>query len=106
MATLILPVRNDIAAYIFQVELDGSLYFFDFRYNTRMERWICDILDSEQSPLLSGIVMLTNFSLLAGFNDPDLPPGDLYCIDQSEKNRNPDRQSFGEDVKLVYIEAT
>lgn len=106
MATLQLPVRNDQPAYRFQITLEQRLYFFDFRYNTRAERWIMDIQDETQTPILMGLPILTGLPLATGYTRETKPPGTFVAIDQTGAERNADRDTFGVDVLLLYVEST
>jgi hypothetical protein len=100
-----MPIRADLPAYTFQLALEGTLYNFEFRYNERMERWLMDINDENQSPLLKGIPVQTDFNLIERFKDDRLPPGEFFAIDESGEGKQPSREDFGNDVKLFYIES-
>lgn len=103
MAVFALPVTNADPNYRFQIELEGRLYFFEFRYNTRMERWLMDLEDENQDPLVVGIPVLTNLFLLAQFVDDRLPPGFIIAQDESGEGKQATRQQLGNDVKLLYM---
>ncbi len=105
MATLEIPVRNDSPAYRFQLPLEGRIYFFEFRFNTRMGRWVMDIENEAQLALILGIPVFAGVSLLDGFTSDTLPPGVFVAIDMAGKDRHPDRETFGADVKLYYQES-
>ena len=106
MAFLTMPIRNDIPAYREQVELEGTLFFFDFRYSERSERWYMDILDVDENIILAGIKMLINLPLIYRFVGENLPKGDFICIDESGNNNQPDRSNWAGDVILLYREST
>jgi hypothetical protein len=105
MGVVEIPVRNDAAAYRFQLPLEGRIYFFAFRFNTRMGRWIMDIENEAQEALILGIPILAGSSLLDGYTSTGLPPGAFVAIDEANKGRHPDRENFGIDLKLYYLEA-
>lgn len=106
MSMLILPVRADLSAYEFQVDLEGKTYTFTFRFNQRMGRWIMDVQDEQAQPLAMGIPMFIKQNLVGRFftRVPGLPSGVLACIDFSNADKSPDENTFGGDVKLVYEE--
>jgi hypothetical protein len=105
MALLQLPVRNDFPAYEFQISLDGRVFFLAFRFNSRANRWIMDILNDSRVNILMGIPLLTGLPLVQAYRREALPPGTFYCIDQTGAGRNPDRETLGVDVLLIYEEA-
>jgi hypothetical protein len=105
MAVIEIPVTNQYPAYSFQVELEGVLYLLDFHYNSRMERWIMSIYSESNDPVLMGIPLLTGWSHIGSFQTSLKPPGEFLCIDEGSLGRNPDRENFGVDVKLVYVES-
>ncbi len=100
-----IPVRNDQPAYGFQVELESSVYFLDFRYNTRQGRWIMDILSQTQEPILLGLPVLTDIPIGTGYTIEAKPPGYFVAVDLTGQGRNADRETFGVDVLLLYEES-
>ncbi len=105
MANLVMPIRNDLAAYTFQIDLEGTIYTFTFRYNERMDRWLMDIADANEETIITGIVVLTEWLLIDRFKDDRLPPGNFLAIDESGEQKYPGREDFGQDVKLFYVES-
>ena len=105
MANVQMPVRNDQPAYGFQIELEGGIYFLDFRFNTRQNRWLMDILSQTQEPILMGLPVLTGIPISAGYTDDQKPPGYFLAVDQTGQERNADRETFGVDVLLLYEES-
>lgn len=105
MAYLELPVRSDFKAYSFQVDLEGTTYGLNFRFNTRTQNWEMDIRDSLGNDLLTGIVLLTNVLLTRQYVREDLPPGQFLCVDESGQDKDPGSEDLGNDVKLLYEES-
>lgn len=106
MALLVMPVRSDLPAYSFTMELEQANYRFKFRFNSRMSRWFMDIQDTDETDIITGIPMLTGTDLLSRFVDDNLPPGQFICLDETGAGKNATRYDFGEDVKLLYREST
>lgn len=105
MATLLMPIRSDLPSYEFQLDLEGSLYTFRFRFNRRMERWIMDVLDENDLPLILGTPLHIDWDLLRRFQNEGLPPGNFYLVDESGEGKPATRETMGGDHKLFYIEA-
>ncbi len=106
MATLVMPLRADVPAYTFQLSLEGRLYNWVIRFNERMSRWIMDISDENNTPLVLGTPIQVDFNLIKRFKQSALPPGDFFAVDESGEGKQPDRQDLGNDIKLFYIEAS
>jgi len=106
MAIIEMPVRSDIASYEFKQEIEGVVYTFKFRFNERMGRWVFTIADENGIDLLSGIPVQANVNLKGRFKQTTLPPGLFLCYDETGAARNPNRETFGNDVKFFYEEAS
>lgn len=105
MATIELPVRSDVKAYNFTIELDSFLYTLRFRFNDRSGLWSMDIADSIDGDILNGVSLLTNIDLI-DVNKTLLPPGRFILIDETGEDRNPGENDLGNDIKLLYQEAS
>ena len=106
MAILQIPVRNDLPAYTFRIDLEASTYTFGFRYNTRMSRWIWDVMDANGNPLVMGIPLLSGLDLLSRFKVEGLPPGRFALLDEQGETYTPERYDLGERVVMLYEEST
>lgn len=104
MAVLELPIRADLPAYDFTVELDGTVYTLALRYNERMARWIMDLMTSDGVQIISGIPLLTNCDLIGRFRYNIVPPGKFLAYDTSGNDANAERLTFGEPIVLLYEE--
>jgi len=102
MSFVKIPIRNDIFAYTMRVELDFVIYTLGFRYNRREDRWVMDISDEQNTPLLFGIILQTGIPLKLGMIGEGLPPRDFYCVHTSGENIDPDLNNFGTDITLLY----
>jgi len=102
MAVFEIPMDNQDAAFIFQADLDGRTYNFDFRWNGRMEQWKFDLLDSDLAPIVNGIPFIVSIDLLAQIALESRPPGLLFALNLKETGVNADRFSIGGDIKFYY----
>ena len=101
-----LPVRSDVKAYDMQVELDGVVFTLNFRFNFRMGRWLMDIATAEGIELINGVVLLTGVNLNDYLVVEGMPPGVFTCEDRTGQNKNAGIEDLGNDVRLLYLEAT
>lgn len=106
MAIVEMPVRNDLPAFDFKQELEGTVFTFAFRFNVRFNAWIMDILDETGDvPIILGTPVFTDVDILSRFIYDTLPPGQFVVLDETGAQRNPDRDNFGGEVKLFYVES-
>jgi len=106
MAVLEIPVRADFNSYSFLIDLDGSTYQLTFSLNGRANRWSMNIADAEGNPLVEGIRLLNDIILNAQFVNDALPPGDFLIIDVTGEDKVPNKDNLGDDLRLVYSEAS
>jgi len=105
MAILELPVRSDIPAYSFKIDLDGASFRLKFYFNKRLGRWFMDILDASDVLLISGIILLTNLAIRDQYVKDGIPAGQFILIDETGNEKNPGEFDLGNDVRLFYQEA-
>lgn len=106
MATLVIPIRSDLQAYKFSIDLEGEIYVLDFGFNTRSGRWYMSIYDSTGETLLVGdIPILINIPLHDQYVDERLPPGRFIALNEADNLSEATVDNFGIDVKLFYEES-
>ena len=86
----------------FNTELDGTRYFFIFRFNYRLARWFMSVSESDNDILVSGVLVRSNFPLLKTYSNPLLPQGDLVVVNLLENFTDPTFEGFGKDYVLTY----
>jgi len=106
MALISLPVRNDLPEHQFRIEIEGTVYTLRFRWNQRYETWFMDIADAEDTDILNGVACLSNRDMIGHIRNNNIPPGIFITYDETGQERDPDRTTFGNDVKLFYEEST
>lgn len=100
-----LPLRTDATPhYTMEVQLEGSSYTFEFKWNSRSEFWTFNISDATGDELVSGRRIVTGFPpLLARFKDDRMPPGNLFAVDTTGAGADPVLEDLGTRVLLVYV---
>ena len=103
--SLVIPTDNTGASFYTQkVTLDSVVYTLTLRWNTRANQWMLDLLDAVGNelvlgtPLLNGEVLLAQYAYLGAV----LPPWGLFIVDMTGQDRDPDLNSLGVDVLLMY----
>lgn len=98
-----IPIHSNKSHYTFDTVIEDKELSFKLRFNTRMNRWIMDILDIAQDPIFTGIPVHINLDLLGNFYDKRFPKGMLIAKNFTDKNVEPTRENLGTDVKLFFI---
>ena len=104
MATVIIPL-NVYANQELETVLDGVTYIFQIRYNQRIDAYTFNLLSANRTPLVSGVRIVNDYSLLSRYTNEDLPPGKLVAIDQEQSGADVSYDELGGRVVLAYQEA-
>jgi hypothetical protein len=97
------PPRATRPEFSFRTRLEAELYQLRFAYNSRMQRWFMDVQAPDGTDIVRGIRVATGHNLIRPFQaDPRLPRGQLFVVDDSGADRDPDRFGWRGDFRLVY----
>jgi hypothetical protein len=99
-----LPIASLTANWSESVALDGVVYRLTFKWNTRSQSWSMTIAEDDGTPIVSGIKILPQISLLQRHKDERLPKGVLYAFDviEGDNAERPTRTQLGNKLKLIY----
>jgi hypothetical protein len=92
-----IPTRNDQFDYLFQTEIDGTVYDLRISYNRRMDSWALDF-----TGIAEGIRLVGGIDLLEYHHHKPLPIGVLSIRDKESKNRDPSVLTLGDTLILIY----
>ncbi len=109
MAALLIPTVLDAEYWTQKTRLDGRDYLLRFSYNQRLDRYFLDLLDDEETPLVQGIRLVTNWPLLRHYRwDERVPPGELMAISLQTDVTPPRFGELGEGrrCELTYFEGS
>lgn len=104
MQVFVMPMRNDFPSYTFKSDLTDVIYTINVRFNTRMQRWIIDVLDASGNPIVVGLPVLLEVDLYGRFVRETLPAGKLIPIADTLDQPQPTRNSFGNTHSLLYVQ--
>lgn len=106
MQVFIVPARNDLPFYQFTITLSGVLFQLEFKYNTRMSRWILSINDPSGNQIMSGIPILIGRALFNQYVELPIPEGTFFAQDNTLQEQQPTQFSFGLQNTLYYVDPT
>lgn len=106
MQVLSIPARNDLPFYQFTINLSGVLYQLEFKFNTRMNRWILSVNNPSGDQIMSGIPILIGRALFNEYVELPLPEGTFFAQDNTLQDQQPTQFSFGLDHTLYYVDPT
>ena len=106
MAILQLPISNTDANYRFKTRIEGVDYTFRFRYGRREDSWFMDIRSSEDVLILAGIRVVVGIDLTQSFKHLPIPQGPILVENLENIFQEPDRDNFGTEVLMLYVEVS
>lgn len=104
MALRELPLRNDVEAFRYRVDLDSRTYGIFISWNERDARWMIYLSDSANTEIASSVLLL-NVDLWTRFRLPNTPPGVMFLIDPTGSTEECGRFDLGSRCRLIYSEA-
>lgn len=63
MAFLQLPTESEKLKYKIKTTIKGVDFWFHYRYNIRAKKWVINIYDSDENPLILGIFVNQNSTI-------------------------------------------
>ena len=100
-----IPLRADLSSQVCTLTLDGASYQLGLHYNPRASAWSLDLHTIAGEPLLLGLRLVPQWSLLDRGSDPRLPPGRLYLHDRTGLSEPPTQAGLGDRWTLLYFPA-
>lgn len=94
--------KFDLFSYSMLIDIDGGNYRLRLTYNQRFDSYSLSVYTDGDIPLIEGIPLTLNVSLLGKYVDPRLPPGSIYCVPNQAGITKVGSEEFP-NVDLVYI---
>lgn len=85
------------------IQLGASVYSLTFTWNGREEFWYMDIAMNINDPIVSGIKLVVDWSLINRFADARLPTGHIVALDLSGQGLDAARNDLGSRVALIFM---
>ena len=104
MALLRIPLDPVDPAFVFFIDLEGINYQFDFRWNSRTERWVFDLYDDTGTAVQLGIPYDLDIAMLKQNVRDNKPPGTLFAL-STEGNIAATRFDLGIENLFLYNES-
>lgn len=100
----IIPFKEP-PAWQAQITLTGTIFLLYFSWNAMNEYWVMNIFDRNDSPILLGVKVVTNFDLTAQFAAiTGMPQGDIVCQNILGLWDVIQRFDMGQTTELIYYE--
>jgi hypothetical protein len=101
--SLTIPAQPSLPQQEFEIEIEGGIYRFAFRWNPRREFWNMSIKTVDGIVISQGMKLMINYEMIRRYSKPGLPPGAIIPIDPTNRTRRIGLADLGADVKLVYL---
>ena len=98
-----IPLIPDATDQLVDVTLSDNPYTLRVLWNERGGYFSLSIFEREGAVIVENVKMVKNYPLIGRFKNTLLPVGDLYFVDNKNKNPRPLYTSIGTgDYSLVY----
>jgi len=107
MATYTLPTPSGEMPFSWWTRyvLDGSNYWFEFRYNDRDGFWYLAVSGEGRVVQVQGIKLTLGTDKLRQYKHADVPPGSFDVVDTNGTSIEPRIADFGTRVVLRYTDS-
>jgi hypothetical protein len=96
---------GEIPEYTETVTLDGSLYLLRLLWNGRMDHWMLSVYAADETPIVTGRMIVNGINLLRGCSVPARPPGVIVAVPIDSNGDHAGLDDLGSRVGLYYIPA-
>ncbi len=104
--TRVVQVTPELDDFEQRVDLDGERFTLRLRFNSRAQRWFCNISDADGNPLAMGRALVLDAPLLLQLHHLDVPPGELMAWDTTERKIEAAKDELGDRVLFLYVEGS
>lgn len=101
-----IPTQQGVPYYSQRTALDGRDYTLRFAWNERDGRWSLDLLESDETPIIQGMKLVTKAPLLRAYHaDARVPVGELIVSTFQADTSAPGLYDLGIGLRctLVYL---
>lgn len=102
MAINIIPITPDVQKFKERVTLGVNVYGLEFRYNSRMGRWILDLLDDGDVAIVNGQPLLIGVPLFDEYIGDNAFEGTLFLLNLESDFVEAGETDLGKNVLLLY----
>ena len=104
--TRLLPLLPSTPNYRFRCPLDGTLYIFDVRWNTRESAWYMDVLQQDETPIRNGMKIVLGANLGRASTDQFFQKYMLTPVDLANSGRDAGFDDIGTRVVVAVQSVT
>ena len=101
---VVIPTSTRESWYQETVTLDGVDFVLTCAWCERERRWYLDIATADGTVLRSGIKIVADRPLTQRMTDDLRPLGELWCLDWTGLDGDPDLRDLGARCALLYVE--
>lgn len=87
-----------------QIELSGTIFILEFKWNALNEFWVMNIYSSTNDPIILGVKIVPNYSLLDQYIVEGRPLGDIVCLNIVGSQDEISRFDMSQKFELIYLE--
>lgn len=101
--SLVIPLSPALLRYQTRQQVDGVELIYDLQWRERVQSWYMSVLLPNETPIITGRRIVSNWSPLLRFVSPSLPDGLYLVVRQGESDQDPARDELGTSVLLQFM---
>jgi len=105
MSIVEIPVFPENASFTQTINIENATYKLRMYWNVRDEYWYFSLFLPDDTPILTGVKMPVNYTLISSFFGESVPLGDFILFDESGNNEPCGRDELGDRCIFLYISA-
>jgi hypothetical protein len=100
---LVIPLTPSLLRYQTRQQVDGVELIYDLQWRERVQSWYLSVLLPNETPIITGRRIVSNWSPLLRFVSSSLPDGLYLVVRQGDSDQDPGRDELGTNVLLQFM---
>ena len=100
---LVIPLTPSLLRYQTRQQVDGVELIYDLQWRERVQSWYLSVLLPNETPLITGRRVVSNWSPMLRFVSSSLPDGLYLVARQGDSDEDPGRDELGTSVLFQFL---
>jgi len=100
---LVIPLTPSLLRYQTRQQVDGVELIYDLQWRVRVQSWYLSVLLPNETPLITGRRIVSNWSPMLRFVSAQVPDGLYLVVRQGDSDEDPGRDELGTSVLFQFL---
>lgn len=100
---LVIPLTPSLLRYQTRQQVDGVELIYDLQWRERVQSWYLSVLLPNETPLITGRRIVSNWSPMLRFVSAQVPDGLYLVVRQGDSDEDPGRDELGTSVLFQFL---